>query len=208
MLVGLSYGVIMSKFRGVKTNNAKTQAKEKIRRAILCDIENPSCLEVFCGAGEMYNSVWRECDYYTGIDINKYFDERNTICGDAEKAVTTIDLSKFNIFDIDAYGSPYTILDIITARVKPGLKYGFIITDGTQMDLKLGRICKGIRSLTGIEHHIAKRAHIIHDSLISDIIKTVELRLGGIAGNFIIANGKTGAAMKYYAFTITPNQKC
>ena len=194
----------MSKFRGVKTNNAKTAAKKMIRESVISKIGALPVLEVFCGNGEMYGSVWNKCESYTGIDIVKYFDERNTICGDAVKAVTSIDLSAYSIFDIDAYGSPYTILDIITSRIQTGKEYGFIITDGTQMDLKLGRICKGIRSLSRIDFHIAKRAHKIHDDIISDIIETLEARLKGKVKNFIIANGKTGAAMKYYAFTIIP----
>lgn len=205
MFLGLNYGVKMSKFRGVKTNNAKTNAKKDIREKILASIGEEPCLEVFCGSGEMYDAVWNRCCKYTGVDIVKYFDKRDTICGDALKAVSSIDLSDYRIFDIDAYGSPYTILDTITARIKPGEKYGFIITDGTQMDLKLGRICKGLRSMTGVKFHIAKRANKIHDSLIADVINTVEKRLDGVFGDFIIANGVTGAAMKYYAFTITPN---
>lgn len=194
---------MMSKFRGKKTNNAKTLAKQKIRRKILESIGDVDVVEVYCGAGDMYHAVWFNARSYLGIDINKYFDKRRTICGDAVKTVSTIDLSEFNVFDIDAYGSPYDVLKIIIERIpKNKQKYGFIITDGISMDLRLGRICKGIRHFTGIDFHIAKRATSLHELFIDDVIKYLEKELNGTRGDFIIARGKTGAAMKYYAFTI------
>ena len=103
--------------------------------------------------------------------------------------------------DIDAYGSPYEILSCIINRIdKKHDKYGFVITDGVSMDLRLGRICAGIRALTGINHHIVKNASFMHDELIGDIIKSVCKEIGGVVTHFKIAKGKTGAAMRYYAF--------
>lgn len=200
------YGAAMSKFNGVKTNNAKTTAKKEIRDGVLDLFERSHVLEVFCGAGDMYKSVWSRADTYKGIDKVKYFDCRDTICGDAMKAVSTIDLTEFNIFDIDAYGSPYEILSCIINRIdKKHDKYGFVITDGVSMDLRLGRICAGIRVLTGINHHIVKNASFMHDELIGDIIKSVCKEIGGDVTHFKIAKGKTGAAMRYYAFVISKN---
>lgn len=196
----------MSKFNGKKTNNAKTSAKKELRQGVLSQMKSAHVLEVFCGAGEMYNAVWSMAKSYVGIDKVKFFDCRNTICGDAMKVVSTMDLSGFNVFDIDAYGSPYDILCLILNRIQgEKQQYGFCITDGVSMDLRLGRICKGIRELTGIEHHIVKNAAIMHDEIINDIIKTVCDRLNCHVTHFRIANGKTGAAMKYYAFVVTKN---
>lgn len=195
----------MSKFRGVKTDNAKTQAKRDIREFTLHNIRSAHVLEVYCGGGEMYRDIWREADSYTGVDNKKYFDERHTICGDAEKVVSAIDLGSFNVFDIDAYGSPYEVLDIITNRIRASehKKIGFVITDGIEMDLKLGRICKGLRLLTGINMHIVKRAHVIHDDLISSVIARVSERLQMKVDAVKIARGKTGASMRYYAFLLS-----
>ncbi len=194
----------MSKFNGVKTNNAKTSVKAELRQYLLDAIDKPKVLEVFCGDGEMYRTVWHEADKYTGIDIIKYFDERHTICGDARKSLRVIDdLSEYNIFDIDAYGSPYDVLDDILT-LEPDLKkpVAFCITDGVDMDLKLGRVCKGLRKFIGYEHHIAKRANNLHDSFIKMVCDEVARRLNGKITSFKIATGKTGAAMKYYAFII------
>lgn len=192
----------MSKFNGVKTNNAKTTAKEEIRVSVMRQIKNASVLEVFCGSGEMYQKVWHEAQRYTGIDKVKQFDARHTICGDAQKAVRKIDLNKYNIYDIDAYGSPYEILDFITSQIITSRRIGFVITDGIDMDLKLGRVCKGVRAMTGIKNHILKRANTMHDDLIMLVIKEVEERLNGKASCLQLAKGKTGSAMRYYSFII------
>jgi hypothetical protein len=193
----------MSKFRGVKTNNAKTNAKQQIRESALCAIDGEKyTLEVYCGAGEMYQSVWHQSDIYMGIDKVKFFDERNTICGDARKAIRLVDISKFNIFDIDAYGSPYEILADILPLVGCHKKIAFVLTDGTNMDLKLGRISKGMRFFTGIDFHIAKRANVLHDDFIKDVIaKTCEM-LNGKAEGVRIAKGVKGSAMRYYCFIV------
>lgn len=193
----------MSKFNGVKTNNAKTTVKAELREHLIRKIDKPKVLEVFCGDGEMYRSVWHKADDYLGIDIIKQFDERKTICGDARKSLRVIsDISYYNIFDIDAYGSPYEVLaDILklTALEKP---VAFCITDGTDMDLRLGRVCKGLREFVGYEHHIAKKANNLHDQFIKIVCDEVAKRLNGSVTNFKIARGKTGAAMRYYAFVI------
>lgn len=196
--------MMMSKFRGVKTNNAKTNAKREIREHILSVVgSDASVLEVFCGAGEMYKSVWYKAKDYLGIDKVKFFDDRRTICGDALKAVTKIDHKEFSIFDIDAYGSPYEILTVLLPKIAPDHKnIGFCITDGIAMDLKLGRISRGIRGLVNLDFHIAKRAHIIHDELISNVIERVCIDLKGTPSDIKIANGVKGSAMKYYCFVV------
>lgn len=196
----------MSKFNGVKTDNAKITAKKKIREFILSKVEKTSVLEVFCGAGDMYRDVWHQADSYTGIDKRKFFDKRNTLCGDAEKVLSVIDIDCFNVFDIDAYGSPYDCLDLILKRYAGNHKeVAFIITDGVAMDLRMGRICKGIRNIIGIDSHILKKANLIQEELIIKIIENIELKLNGRVFFKKFAKGKTGAAMKYYAIIVKIN---
>ena len=193
----------MSKFNGVKTDNAKINAKQDLRNNVLNFFVEKHVLEVFCGSGEMYRDVWHVADTYTGIDIKKQFDERNTICGDAVKAVSTIDLDCFNIFDIDAYGSPYDVLNIILNRYQGDAKrLAFIITDGGGMDLKMGWICAGLRNLLSIESRKVNKAHLIHGKIIEDIVDIVAEKLKAKVIHKKFAKGKTGAAMRYYAFVL------
>ena len=193
----------MSKFNGVKTDNAKINAKQDLRNNVLNFFNEKHVLEVFCGSGEMYRDVWHVADTYTGIDIKKQFDERNTICGDAVKAVSTIDLDCFNVFDIDAYGSPYDVLNIILSRYQGHAKrLAFILTDGINMDLKMGRICKGLRSLLDVDSKIFKKANNLHGKIVEDIVDIVAEKLKAKVIHREFAKGNTGAAMRYYAFVI------
>ena len=193
----------MSKFKGVKTNNAKTDAKQKLRESVFLNMKNSNVLEVYCGSGEMYNAVWYKAEKYTGIDKVKFFDKRHTICGDAEKAIRLVDINDYNIFDIDAYGSPYEILDYIVGKIDlKNKKIGFVVTDGVDMDLKLGRVCKGLRRFIGYDFHIAKRANVLHDDFIKIVIDKIAEKLKGKVENLLIAQGVTGAAMRYYSFVI------
>lgn len=194
---------MMSKFKGKKTNNAKTNAKQLLRAGVFEKIEGTrNVLDVFCGAGEMHKAIWNKADDYLGIDKVKYFDERKTICGDARKAINLVKIEDFNIFDIDAYGSPYDILEAVLPRIGAWKQLGFVLTDGSSMDLRLGRISKGLRALTGIDVHVVKRASAMHDDLVNDVIATVAQELNGTVVHKQIAKGNTGAAMIYYAFVI------
>ena len=194
---------MMSKFKGVKTNNAKTNAKQILRESIFDNIRDARVLEVYCGSGEMYNAVWNKAQKYTGIDKVKYFDERHTICGDAEKAIRLVDVNDYNVFDVDAYGSPYEILDFIVKKIDLNYKkIGFVVTDGVNMDLKLGRVCKGLRHFIGYDFHIAKRANVLHDDFIKIVIDKIAEHLKGKIECLLIAQGVTGSSMRYYSFVV------
>lgn len=196
----------MSKFNGVKTDNAKITAKKEIRENVLSMIKergSANIIEVFCGTGEMYQSVWKRADKYLGIDKLKFFDERTTICGDALKALLTIDISEFNIFDIDAYGSPYDCLSIITDKLigRKGI-IGFVITDGSGMDLKMGNISKGLQKIVGLDVNKVAKIYKFHDLLIKKIVENISIKLGADIIQTSIAKGKTGAAMRYYSYVL------
>lgn len=195
----------MSKFKGKKTDNAKVDAKVLLRQAVLAEItvDEAAVLDVFCGKGEMYGAVWHKAKMYTGIDKKKYFDSRVLVCGTAEKAIRLVDIKKYNIFDIDAYGSPYEILSYVVANVgSTHRKLGFVLTDGVQMDMRMGRVCTGIRQLTGIKTKIIKNVHSMHDELIYRIIENVCFAVGGSLRALKLAKGVTGSGMRYYSFII------
>lgn len=193
----------MSKFNGVKTDNAKINAKQDLRNNIKQYFNELHVLEVYCGSGEMYRDVWHVAQTYTGIDQKKQFDGRHTICGDACKAVSVIDLDGFNVFDIDAYGSPYDVLNIILSRYQGDFKRAaFVVTDGGGMDLKMGWLCKGLRELLNIESKKVNKAHLLHGKIIEDIISIVAKKLNAKVIHREFAKGVTGAAMRYYAFVV------
>lgn len=199
---------MMSKFRGVKTDNRALDIKVKIRNDALSFLsDDASVLDVFAGQGEMYMHVWSKCKNYLGIDKKKFFDTRNLICGDNIKLIRTLDLNSFNVFDIDSYGSPYEILRYVVETINDGdqKKICFCITDGSSMDLKMGRVSQGLRFFTDIDFHILKNAHLIHDRFIDDVInKVCEITSSRV--DFVNKyHINYGACMRYYSFVITRN---
>ena len=148
----------MSKFRGVKTNNSFFYAKCELRKNALKKHKNAKVIEFFCGSGVMYNAVYRNVETYKGIDIEKFNDDRDTVKSDCLSFVKNNDVSSFNVFDIDAYGSPYEVLSEIVNQKPVNDILTFIITDGIAMDLRMGRVCKGARELSGINKHVLKKS--------------------------------------------------
>ena len=117
----------MSKFRGVKTDNGKTNLKIDIRKRLIGKIDDPRVIEFCCGSGVMFRNVWSDANDYLGIDKKKFFDDRKTICGDAKKSISMIDVCKYNIYDVDTYGSPYEILYEIVNRLDGNINYYLIM---------------------------------------------------------------------------------
>lgn len=193
----------MSKFKGKKTNNAKIDAKIKLRQVIDC--KESSVLECFCGKGEMFKAVWKDAHYYEGIDIEAQNDNRIVHQGDCALILKKINIEKFDVFDIDAYGSPYECLQIIVQKIKKIKKskmYHFFITDGIEIDLRMGKIENFFGLLAGLKFKKLNNAHLLHDYFINKIIKNLCVDMGAELINSKIAKGKTGSGMRYFYFQI------
>jgi predicted RNA-binding protein len=199
----------MSKFKGVKTNNAKIDAKINLRRDIDCS--DKSVLEVFCGDGVMFSDVWKDAKHYEGIDIKKYDNDKRIVhIGDAATILKKIDLSTFDVFDIDAYGSPYECLFIILDKIgRAPIKKDiyFVITDGIQIDLRMGNIEKYFSLLSGIDLKKVNGIHKIHNIIINSVIKNISTFTGMEAVNKRIAVGNTGSGMRYFSFFLKKGLK-
>ena len=200
----------MSKFGGVKTDNAKNTAKNTAKIAIRNDVltlfgDDSRVLDVFCGKLQMYDEVWHKCSLYKGVDIRKVFVKGvDTHCCDNLKYIKFNDIREFNIFDIDSYGSPYIQLyEILNQLVDSDAgRVGFCITDGVNMDMKMGRVCAGVRLLSGIKENRIKKIHKNHDNLIKIIIMNCAKMLNKRVIYSKISKGVTGASMRYYAFVL------
>jgi len=196
----------VSKFNGVKTNNAKISAKKDLRNEIIRCAEISNVIEVYCGKGEMFDLVWNKSDSYIGIDKVKFFDKRNTICGDAVSCLKQIDVTKYNIFDIDAYGSPYECISEIVRQLeasKNNDKLYFCVTDGLQIDMRMGRVSKFMAELSGVNSRRISKAHKMHNIIIKNIIHNISNRLNRRLLSSNIAIGKTGSGMRYYTFILS-----
>lgn len=133
---------------------ASEEAKAKIRRNVL-DVVGASAhvFDAFAGTGEMYRRVWHAAAGYVGCDKNWTRGEgRAVFVADNVRVMRAIDLSRFAIFDLDAFGSPWEQAIIVAARrrIAPGERLGLILTDGGLNTLKMGGQPIAFAELTGM----------------------------------------------------------
>lgn len=114
----------MKPARGVATNNHEEWFDYKVTLRIQ-SIEHlvfARVLECFAGEGKLWDAVEQksgkkiyrfkiDANFYPGIDI----------IGDSEKVLKRISLKRFNVIDLDAWGSPVKHLDILFKKQFKGI---------------------------------------------------------------------------------------
>lgn len=151
----------------MKTDNARGAhaAKVAMRRNVLELVKPARVFDAFCGLGEMWRGAWMGADDYLGCDERPWtLDEqhRRLVC-ENKLAMRSIDLQRFNIFDFDAYGSPWDQLSILAARRRwaPGERGAVVLTDGTDMHLRWGSLPHSMARTVGVS---ARKSPGAHDS--------------------------------------------
>ena len=127
-------------------DNSNLSAKVALRKHFLREVSRPAnVLECFAGAKrELYHACY-ESDNTTGLDIKA---SDKTIKIDNKKFIASADLSQYNFFDLDAYGSPYELLlNIFHRRSKMVGEFVVVITDGMWRNLNYGKGSKFIRTM-------------------------------------------------------------
>lgn len=139
----------------VATDNhaAALPAKVEIRERILAAVPDAAVFDAFAGSGEMYRRVWHRAPGYVGCDTRYFADDRPAFVADNRRVLRAIDLTRYGIFDLDAYGSPWEQAIIIAGRrlVQPGERIGMCLTDGSNVGLRLGGISRSLTLLTGMK---------------------------------------------------------
>lgn len=165
-----------------KTNNHPKSAAMKIamRRYLLTAIPGARVFDAFAGSGKMYREVWREAAAYTGCDLKWYRDERSVFVAKCQRVLRAIALDDFDIFDLDAYGSPWEQVQIIAARrrLAPGDKLGLVLTDGSGLKLKMGQCPKALAQLCNLQQSRIPGINRVHAMLIDQALTEVCRRMG------------------------------
>lgn len=193
-----------------KVNNADAaeRAKIEVRKLVLDAIgKDARVFDAYAGQGAMHAAVWSKAASYVGCDLELVRDRRTAFVADNRRVLRALDLERFNLFDLDAYGSPWEQALIIATnrRVRAGERIGFAITEGSALKLKLGGMpaaLKAIAGVSGTPAGLARETGAILDAAIAGLARrmgcTIERRWQG--------QGKTGAVMRYVGLVLAGRQ--
>lgn len=169
-----------------KTDNhaASFADKVELRRNALDAIGAAQAvvLDCFAGSGKMHKAVWHEAARYVGIDQRFFFDQRTAFVADNRAVLRSIDLAPFNIFDLDAYGSPWEQAQIVAGRriLRKGERVAIILTDGGGMRMKFGGVPKHMAQLAGtpvdVPGAIRQQDHLV-DQAVAGLARVMRCRI-------------------------------
>ena len=131
------------------TDNSKFAAKVKLRSEVVSKVgkDKVHVLDMFAGRSKLWNEIKKR---FPDKTILVYSIEKEkgknmmALNADNMKVVESLDLSKFDIIDIDAYGIPYTQLEKVFRKNY----HGYVIV--TAISSMLGRIPNGLLSANNI----------------------------------------------------------
>lgn len=140
---------------GKKTNNhpRALAGKIELRRKLLAAIPEPRVLDAFRGSGVIAGKVYHSVASYTPCDMVWHRDGKPQFVCDNKRLLRHLDLREFNLFDFDAYGSPWPLVEILAFRrpLTCGETIGLALTDGSSMKARLGRMERALASLSGVD---------------------------------------------------------
>lgn len=131
------------------------KAKLTVRRQVMDAIgaDQAHVFDAFAGEGHMYRGCWNEAASYVGCDKDLFMDQRLAYVADNVRVMRAIDLSRFNVFDLDAYGSPWELVYILATRrpMEPAELLGVVLTEGTGLKMNMGGVSKALSALARIK---------------------------------------------------------
>lgn len=179
---------------------AKVEIRENVLRFVVA--REARVFDAFAGAGELHKAVWRLAAHYEGCDSKLYLDGRTMFCADNRRVLRCIDLALFNIFDLDAFGSPWEQAGIIAARrpVARGERLGLVLTLGEGLNLKLGNMPAALGRLAGFTRGVPGATR---DGEIADrAIRGIARRMGCEIAHRWQAERKGASNMRYVGLAL------
>lgn len=174
--------------------------KIEIRRHVLAAITPAAAFvfDAFAGTGSMFKHVWHEAAGYVGCDERWHNDERCAFVADNRRVLRVIDVSRFSIFDLDAYGSPWDQLTIIAARRRlvPGEQLGLVLTEGTWLKTRAKDPVRGLRDALP-RKLVTPIPYSVHDALIARTLRRLVAEMQGHIVKTWLSIGTTGAKVRY-----------
>lgn len=113
----------------------------------------------------MWSCAYGGTPNYLGLDRTAYTDERRTIVCDNTRflRLRNLDLDQFDVFDLDAFGSPAYCLAIICRRLRWTRvnQVGILLTDGTGFNAKMNSVSSALLAYLGLSRH--RGASVLYD---------------------------------------------
>jgi hypothetical protein len=144
---------------GLSDNHAAGRpGKIALRQEALAAIgaDRARVLDLFAGLGEMHRAVWCGAAGYRGADkdlAKAMSHPAPTYHAPAADVLASVDLAQFNVFDFDAYGSPWSEMASLfrRRRLAPGEAVAIVLTDGSPRRAMLGHTAKALARLAGVD---------------------------------------------------------
>lgn len=147
--------------KGVYTDNTHLAAKVRVRREWLEQrgSDRVAVLDAFAGEGKVWARIQKELPDlnidYLGIDKKKY-SRPDVIMGDNLKVMRGMDLNRFDLIDLDAYGFPWEQLQVVSFGAPD------VPVASTAIGVTLGPLPYGVLKEAGIPEDWAKDKDIPH----------------------------------------------
>lgn len=147
--------------RQVLTENSHLSTKVRVRSAALARIgkQKVNVLDAFAGEGIVWNRMKREHPELDitvlGIEKRKYLNPA-TIMGDNRKVMRGLDLTQFDLIDLDAFGCPWEQLTICAEQAP------LVPVVATHIIVTLGPVPKPLLKAAGIPEEWADRRKVPH----------------------------------------------
>lgn len=180
---GFAAGLSARKADKVDNHAAALPLKIALREEALADVPQPHVLDLFAGKGAMWAAVWNRAETYLGCDHewSQVLAHPGPVHHAAAQTVLRgIDLSRFNVFDLDAYGSPWVEVAVLAARRRllPGEVVSLVLTDGAPRRAMLGLTAFALANMAGAEAS-APGAHRRWTELVRAALAEAARRMGG-----------------------------
>src|SRR3990172_2102615 len=96
---------------------ASLSAKVELRQRVLEAVQPARVLDLFCGGRSLWRAVWQYAQDYVPCDVTPWtIAEASRFVCDNRRLLRSLDLHSFNVFDLDAFGSPWGQMAIPAAR--------------------------------------------------------------------------------------------
>ena len=151
-----------------KTDNSYLEGKIILRLSQIADINNIKVLDCFGGKGIIWQKIKERTNKkieVVSLEIEKHKNIK-AIEGDNLKILPVLDLSEFDVIDIDAYGSPYKQLKAI---VNNGSYQDNVIIFTTDIQTMKGIVPDELLLKSGINKKMIKKCPTMFSRKFTDI---------------------------------------